>query len=286
MTEFDHVAPKVHKAFELSDPERIAWISQPFWYPYAAADQILDSLNPLAIGEKCELVLIHGPAANGKKKVIERFMKKFPTEVDDLTGKAIIPIRMTTVLGVPTVSNVLGNIISEMSIGRVRGSNNENILGDRLSTQRTKVLILSRASNLLNSDQCRELLATLLNLHNNHQISVVMLSTTDMIGGLNKNSEFSRSTRVEVLPRWTYNPPYLTLLEKLGRSLPLRKPSPLFDIRNQYGKFDEASAVKLVNASQGALGPILKIIKTAAAYAIESGVENINSSVLKAIENS
>jgi hypothetical protein len=269
MTEFDHVAPKVHKAFELSDPERIAWISQPFWYPYAAADQILDSLNPLAIGEKCELVLIHGPAANGKKKVIERFMKKFPTEVDDLTGKAIIPIRMTTVLGVPTVSNVLGNIISEMSIGRVRGSNNENILGDRLSTQRTKVLILSRASNLLNSDQCREL-----------------LSTTDMIGGLNKNSEFSRSTRVEVLPRWTYNPPYLTLLEKLGRSLPLRKPSPLFDIRNQYGKFDEASAVKLVNASQGALGPILKIIKTAAAYAIESGVENINSSVLKAIENS
>jgi Bacterial TniB protein len=274
-TEFDHVAQSVRPAFDLSDSERIKRISSPIWYPYAKADQIIESLTPLAAGEQCELVMIHGPAANGKKKIIERFMKHFPTEVNDLTGKASIPIHMTTVIGKPTVSNLLETIIKEISVGRVRSSNDENTLGKRLAEHHTKVLVLSRASNLLNSPQGRELLATLRNLHDNHRISVVMLSTTDAIGGLNKNTEFSRSTRIEVLPKWVHDDTYKVLLEKIGRSLPLRKPSPLFDVRGRYGKFDEAAAVKILNASQGALGPLLGIIRTAATHAITSGAEMI-----------
>jgi Bacterial TniB protein len=274
-TEFDHVAQSVRPAFDLSDGERIKRISSPIWYPYAKADQIIESLTLLATGEQCELVMIHGPAANGKKRLIERYMKPFPAQVDDLTGNTSIPIRMTTVLGIPTVANLLETILGEMSIGRVRSSKDENTLGKRLSKQGTKVLVLSRASNLLNSQQCRELLAVLRNLHDNHGISIILLSTTDAIGGLNKNSEFSRSTRTEALPKWIYDESYFVLLEKIGRSLPLRKPSQVFDVRGRYGKFDQAAALKILNASQGALGSLLGIIRTAATQAIASGDECI-----------
>jgi Bacterial TniB protein len=91
--------------------------------------------------------------------------------------------------------------------------------------------------------------------------------------------QFESRFMVMQLPLWTAGQPFGTFLGAYERSLPLRRPSGLSDLRMQRKILNETRAMHI---AFGATDGVVRILKDAAIAAIRTGAEKISVDLLSA----
>jgi hypothetical protein len=107
------------------------------------------------------------------------------------------------------------------------------------------------------------------------QIPLIGVGTLEAVRAIQADPQLaSRFYRAE-LPRWRMGREYRKLLASFERMLPLKRPSHLSR---------EPIATKLLAMTEGTIGELSTLLKSAAIYAVRTGTERIDASVLAALE--
>ena len=121
----------------------------------------------------------------------------------------------------------------------------------------------------------RQFLNVLKYLGNELKIPLVGVGTIDAVRAIQTDPQLTNRFDPITLRRWQMNREWQMLLSSFERILPLRKPSQLAEL---------SLATALLAWSEGTIGELASLLRTAAKAAIETGEECITEGLLKQID--
>ena len=277
-----HLLQKAAAYLERPDAERIAYIRSPRWFGYPLAQQILEQLENLLTHPKSHRMpnlLIIGDTNNGKTMLVKRFCNRHKPD-DNPDGKAaVVPVLFVQAPPMPDESRFY-NAILELLFAPYKP-------GDRADRKQFQTIKLLKAVGLkmLVIDEIHHILAgtmtkqkVFLNvikyLGNELEVPIVGVGTRDAFRAIQTDLQLSNRFDRVLLPRWSNDEEYLSLLATFERAIPLRHPSNLID---------GALADKIYSMSEGYLGEISSIVVDAAVKAVATGQERIDKKILDRI---
>jgi hypothetical protein len=139
------------------------------------------------------------------------------------------------------------------------------------------MLIIDEIHHVLvgSTNQQRVVMNAIKYLSNELQIPLVGVGTLEAVRAIQADPQLaSRFYRTE-LPLWCMGREYRKLLASFERMLPLKRPS-------QLAK--EPLATKLLAMTEGTIGELSTLLKSAAIYAVRTGTERIDMSILAGLE--
>lgn len=237
-------------------------------------DQEILDLFDQPIGPRMEGLLIFSPTNNGKTTLIKRFIQDY---AKDLHGKILYvetPERTTLKEFYAETLNVLGYpVTSTRSTGDLR----RKIL-QGLKEQKVRIIIYDEIHNLLDSrrDHKKDILNGLRSLNNKAEIPIVLVGIETAVTILGEDEQVAERYNPVEVPVWGENDhEFRNLLYTFEANLPLLKASNLYE---------EEISSRILELSQGKIGRIAKIIRTAAIRAIRNGREQITLGLINSIK--
>ena len=112
-------------------------------------------------------------------------------------------------------------------------------------------------------------------LSNELQIPLVGVGTLEAVRAIQADPQLARRFYRAELPLWRMGREYRKLLASFERMLPLQRPS-------QLAK--DPLATKLLAMTEGTIGELSTLLKSAAIYAVRTGTERIDASVLAGLQ--
>ena len=270
--------------------ERIAYITRNRWIEYPLAQDILGKIENIFKYEKgksrVSSILLVGASNNGKTTLLERFMELHPPYdyvvdgnrpdiVDDEFFESYsgigMPVLYTIAPSEPSETRLYNNILNQINVPYKAGDtiSKKQFLVERwLKLLQVEMLIIDEVHNILSGSVARQkqILNAVKNLSNTLKIPIVLAGTKDSLRAVGSDDQISSRFRPEYLTRWKMDKAFVSLLATIMRFMPLRKES---DILNKE------CANEILETSNGYIGEIINLIKTAAIYAIETGSERI-----------
>jgi len=138
-----------------------------------------------------------------------------------------------------------------------------------------RLLVIDEFNNLTSAGKnAGDLLAAIKGLSNDLKIPIIAAGTQAAINALNSDPQMKSRFEPAALDRWKLDTEYLRFLASYERLLPLAEPS---------GLATRTLAPTIYGMAGDTIGGTVKLIKAAAAKAIESGYERIDDSVLKSL---
>ena len=140
-----------------------------------------------------------------------------------------------------------------------------------------RLLIIDEVHNVITGpvNKQRQFLNVLKYLGNDLQIPLVGLGTKEALRAIQADPQLANRFEPVALRRWQLDQEFQMLLASFERALPLREPSRLAD---------EHLARQLLMLSEGSLGELSTLLTIAAIYAIQSGAERIDETVLATLD--
>lgn len=277
MSYFDHVDANVIETLDLPKPERIAFCQADRWVGYTRATQILSQLDQLAIYPKTlrmPNILVVGRSGNGKSSILERFTNRHPVQ-ESATGSPIAPVLPIEMPETPDESELWSTILWGLGISHREkdpASLKKRQVKSAMYYAQVRILVIDEFNNLVNAGRVAgDLLAAIKGLSNELKISVVAAGTQSSINALNSDPQMKSRFEPAVLDRWKLDAEYLRFLASYERLLPLAEPS---------GLATREIAPKLYGMAGDTIGATVKLLKSAAVAAIESGRERIDINIL------
>ncbi|WP_028311887.1 TniB family NTP-binding protein [Derxia gummosa] len=273
----DHLRPEARAALELPQPERIAFCRADRWVGYTRAEQILRQVDDLLLyprSLRMPCLLIVGRSNNGKSSIVEQVLRRHPYIVKD-DGTPGFSISWIALPATPTESNFWSEVLWSRNIShRVQERPDAKRLAaiDAMRFANTRLLIIDEMNHLANAGkEAGKLLAGIKNATSALRIPIVATGTQTAIHAM--RSEPQMMTRFEpiVLDRWTLNTEYLRFLASYEQLLPLAEPSQLAS---------RELAPLIYGMAGDVIGGTVDVLKELAVFAIESGVERIDISLL------
>lgn len=277
-----HLLQKAAAYLERPDAERITYIRSPRWFGYPLAQQILEQLENLLTHPKSHRMpnlLIIGDTNNGKTMLVKRFCNRHKPDDNPDGEAAVVPVLFVQAPPMPDESRFY-NAILELLFAPYKP-------GDRADRKQFQTIKLLKAVGLkmLVIDEIHHILAgtmtkqkVFLNvikyLGNELEVPIVGVGTRDAFRAIQTDPQLSNRFDRMLLPRWSNDEEYLSLLATFERAIPLRHPSNLTD---------GALADKIYSMSEGYLGEISSLVVDAAVKAVETGQEKIDKKILDRI---
>lgn len=277
-----HLLQKAAAYLERPDAERITYIRSPRWFGYPLAQQILEQLENLLTHPKSHRMpnlLIIGDTNNGKTMLVKRFCNRHKPDDNPEGEAAVVPVLFVQAPPMPDESRFY-NAILELLFAPYKP-------GDRADRKQFQAIKLLKAVGLkiLVIDEIHHILAgtmtkqkVFLNvikyLGNELEVPIVGVGTRDAFRAIQTDPQLSNRFDRVLLPRWSNDEEYLSLLATFERAIPLRHPSNLVD---------GALADKIYSMSEGYLGEISSLVVDAAVKAVETGQEQIDKKILDRI---
>ncbi|MBD9359936.1 TniB family NTP-binding protein [Methylomonas fluvii] len=264
---------------ELSDAERLAHIDKPFFIPYQKASELLAEMEDLLEHPKTNRMpnlLIVGRSDNGKTEILREFLHRHPAEDRAGLDSVFAPVIYIQSPPGPSEHIFLNNLL--MLLGATVRTNDS---ADRKLLQllailprlQTKVLMVDELNALLagSATKQRFLLNMLKFISNELQICIVAAGTLEAEHAIRSDAQLQSRFPMRALPRWQQGEDFRRLLYNFEYLLPLKQPSEIY-------KGEIAS--KLYGLSEGVIGEVAKILRSAARYAIQSHEERISIDVI------
>ena len=283
MTELSQLSDTTSESIELSAEERIRRILQPHWIGYTQSKRILKRLEDL-FGypqvDRMPNLLIVGDTNNGKTMIVSRFQHQHPAS-DNPTGEHItVPVLLVQAPPIPDEGRFYANILEALAAPyKPRGSAGERQMQviRLLRTIGTRMLIVDEIHHILAGpiNRQRQFLNVLKYLGNELKIPLVGVGTIDAVRAIQTDPQLANRFEPIALRRWQMNRDWQMLLSSFERILPLRKPSQLAEL---------SIATALLAWSEGTIGELASLLRTAAKAAIESGGECITEPLLRQID--
>lgn len=264
---------------QLSDVDRLAHIDKPFFIPYQRASELLLEMEELLAHPKTNRMpnlLIVGRSNNGKTEVLREFLKRHPAEERAGLDSVFAPVIYIQSPPGPSEQIFLNNLL--MLLGATVRTNDS---ADRKLLQvlailprlQTKVLMVDELNALLagSATKQRFLLNMLKFISNELQICIVAAGTPEAEHAIRSDAQLQSRFPLRALPRWQQGEDFRRLLYNFEYVLPLKQPSEIY-------KGEIAS--KLYGLSEGVIGEVAKILRSATKYAIKNQEERISMDVI------
>ena len=283
MTEVDHLSKAAQAALLLPDDQRIERISGARWIGYTRAQDILTKLDDLLAyphQPRMPNLLLYGATGNGKTMIINRFIRRHPTSDNPGGDAVVVPVLAVQAPPLPSESRLYDAILEALFApykARENVSKKQFQVLRLLRAVNTRMLVIDEIHHILvgPTNQQRIVMNAVKYLSNDLQIPLVGVGTLEAVRAIQADPQLaSRFHRAE-LALWRMVREYRKLLASFERMLPLKRPSKLAR---------EPVATKLLAMTEGTIGELSTLLKTAAIYAVRTGVERIDEPVLAGLE--
>lgn len=273
------LSPRAAALLSAPDQERITHINQPIFISYPRAVEMLAEMEDLLVHPRTNRMpnlLLVGRSNNGKTEILTEFLKRHPAEEQLDQDTIYAPVLYIQSPPGPTEHLFLNKMLMMLGIVvRVNETPDRKLLQlmEVLRQVQTRVLLLDELNALLAGSVTKQrfFLNMLKYLSNELQISIVAAGTPDAIQAVKSDAQIESRFPQRRLPRWQEGETYRRLLASFEYILPLKEPSNL-----HKGEL----ARKLFGMSEGVIGELSKIIRSAAQHAIATGVEHITPEVI------
>lgn len=262
-----------------SDEERLAHIDKPVFISYEHAAGILAEMEDLLSHPKTNRMpnmLIVGRSDNGKTEILKEFLTRHPAEDRRELDTIYAPVVYIQSPPGPTEHIFLNKFL--MMLGATAQPNDSADrklmqLLDIMPRIQTKILLIDELSALLAGSVTKQrfFLNMLKYLSNELQISIVAAGTVEAEYAVRSDAQIKSRFPSRILPRWKENKDFRSLLYNFEYVLPLKQPSEIYK-----GEL----AGKLYGLSEGVIGEVAKILRSAAKQAIKTGEERITMDVI------
>ncbi|MET3115842.1 hypothetical protein AAKU64_000045 [Undibacterium sp. GrIS 1.8] len=278
MNTFEHLDAQVADALTLPNLDRLEFCRSDRWMGYTRAAQILKQLDQLLIYPKTlrmPNLLIVGRSGNGKSSILERFAHRHPVQITE-TGSPIAPLLQIQMPDTPNETEFWSTILWALSISHREKdpvSIKKRQAKSALQYASVRLLIIDEFNNLANAGKkAPDLLAAIKGLSNELKLSVVAAGTQAAINALNSDPQMKSRFEPAALDRWRLDSEYLRFLASYEKLLPLAEPS---------GLASREIAPTIYGMAGETIGATVKLLKSAACYAIESKRERIDEHILR-----
>lgn len=260
----------------INDPEtakRISAILGDYWIDYPQAKHTLSSILAMLEAPRrytAPCMLITGVGGSGKSSIVQQLMKRNPsigspmvfTSLVENAGNLKIRQLILEAIGLPT------------RLGGNKGQLPQEI-AQFLSSQGKRALVIDELHDALVVSK-NELLRNLSLLKGlsgpPFHISVIGLGLNEARNAISSDPQLFRRFHQIVLNDWRMDDDFRNFLATLERFVALKKPS---DLHSE-------PMVRLIHRrSKGLMDDVVKIVKSAAIYAIRSGEENITADLIE-----
>ncbi|MCG9065634.1 TniB family NTP-binding protein [Laribacter hongkongensis] len=261
--------------------DRIAHINAPLFITYPRAAEILAEMEDLLVHPRTNRMpnlLLVGRSNNGKTEILREFLKRHPADEQLDFDTIYAPVVYIQSPPGPSEHIFLNKMLMMLGI-----TVKSNEAADRKLLQlmeilrqvQTRILLIDELNALLAGSVTKQrfFLNMLKYLGNELQISIVAAGTSDAMQAVRSDAQIESRFPVRTLPRWQEGESFRRLLFSFEYTLPLREPSDIYK-----GEL----ARKLFGMSEGVIGELAKILRSAAQQAISSGVECITPEVIDA----
>lgn len=279
----DHLNESAQQALALSDQERIKRINRPRWIGYTTAKSILAKLDTLLNYPKTHRMpnlLIVGDTNNGKSMIVNRFQAINPAHDNPRGEGVILPVLIVQSPEAPDEGRFYNAILEKLSAPyRVKDAADQKKYQVIAISKRVglKILIIDELQDIMAGPllKQRQLLVAIKHLGNELQIPIVGVGIKDAFNAIQTDPQLANRFEPALLPKWTINKDYLSLLTSFERMLPLKKPSNLINTD---------LALKLLSMSEGVIGELATILNKAAQEAIANKQESISLQLLDKLD--
>lgn len=270
------------RALELltaSDADRLTHIDKSVFISYERASVILAEMEDLLVQPKTNRMsnlLLIGRSNNGKTEILKEFVKRHPAEDRQELDTIYAPVAYIQSPPGPSEHIFLDKLIQMhgMSV-RPNDSADRKMMQalEMLKRVNTKLLIVDELNSLLAGSITKQrfYLNMLKYISNELQISIVAAGTKEAQLAVDSDAQIKSRFPTRILPRWKEDKDFKKLLFNFEFVLPLKQDSEIYK---------GAIAAKLYGLSEGIIGELAKILRSAAKYAITSKEERITLDVI------
>lgn len=279
---YAHIRPEFRNIAAMPNDKRLAFLDEPRWIRYQAADSIIATLRGLLRKpprHRMPNLLLVGEPNNGKTTIVRRFHEQVKAEKNhvDHEGEPINPV---IVAESPPSADEKALYISilERFQPNYRATDPVNKLRYQVihlfRYSHIRMLIVDEFHSLLTGSAIkqREVMNAIKMLCNELAIPIVGVGTGDAVRVLHTDPQHASRFDVVRLPRWEANAEFLKLLRSFESILPLKKPS---------GLHQPELAEPLLVISQGIIGNLHRLLVECSIVAIKTGKERIDREIIE-----
>lgn len=276
---YAHLHEATRRVMELSDKERIDYISADRWVPYLIADDAVQSIDDW-IGrprkKRPQCIWVAGRSGNGKSYILDRIVQRHPIETHHSGSSIVVPVlRIETPPSAGELACCAGicNILNKPVKSGSRIDDWRCAAEEALKAAQVRVLIYDEINSLLSGSisKRREFLFTLKYFSNALKINLVFAGTPESLSLVHLSDQIDNRFKIKPLLPWTLGKRYRQLLADFETLLPLKKPS---------GLSTKAMSEKISSFGLNTIGSISLFLDAAAELAIANGVEQITEEIL------
>jgi Bacterial TniB protein len=269
-------------ALRLPDHQRSKRISGARWIGSTRAQAILTQLDDLLTSPRqprMPNLRLYGATGNGKTMIINRFSARYAAHATPDSDAVVAPVIAVQAPPLPSESRLYDAILDALFAPykpRAHVSKKQFQVLRLLRGVQTRMRIIDEVHHVLvgSTNQQRVVMNAVQYLSHDLQSPFVGVGTLEAVRAIQADPPLaSRFYRAE-LPLWRMGREYRKLLASFERLLPLQRPSYLSR---------EPIATKLLAMTEGTIGELSTFLKTAAIYAVRTGAERIDASVLTAL---
>lgn len=277
-----HVNNDLVHLFAEPDAARIRHILSDRFIGYERAISILNRLEYLAEQPRQTRAWglgILAPAGSGKTMLARALVRRLSTNAKrhpegDSRTLPVVMISMTGARESRTIDNRLLEALRAPFNSAMRLADREQLVLYLLREAKTKLLIIDEIQDVLSSTarQQRGALDHIKLLMNSLGIPVAVFGTPGAIEAMQVDPHLAARFDWETLAPWKADDETRELLQAMERSLPLRYPSNLSSI---------TTTKLIIGKTMGTLARIVRLVNTAAIFAIHDKTERISAETLE-----
>ncbi len=283
MNPYSHLFDKAAELLDATKNERIHYVNQDKWVGYPRAQSILDRLEDFITYPQIDRMpnlLIVGDSNNGKTKILNRFLERYPVKVDEDTYTNTQPVVFISAPSRPDENAFFIRLLEDMIVPYAKNDSTA-IKRERvirvMKARKTRMILIDEIQHIIAGSYLSQkgFLNSIKDLSNTLKIPIVGAGIEDAFHAIQVDSQLANRFQVEVLERWKFDSKesrlaFSKLLLSIEKRLPLPEPSFLYK---------QPFIGQLHYLSEGLIGEVVLIIKQLAVYAIKNDLPCIDDSV-------
>jgi len=286
MTQKEHLQrlpEKIRKlVLESEDKERLQFLERPTFIKHTKYKKLVKKLDELLYSPKKHRVrslLLVGNSNNGKTEMVLRYAKS-KRKMDENYEYYVEPVMYIQSPNRASIHELFDAIFMKLEVPY---SKSESLVERQEKIKyyfekfEIDMLIIDEIQNALigSINKQKEFMSGIKNLSNILKKPIVLVGIPTGVNLVYNDHQLKSRFVPTKIKNWEYNDEYFSLLYSIELTLPLKKPSLIYE--------DEKLAKDILELSDGLIGDIVTIIYLLAKYAIENGDEKIKRGMLKKI---
>ncbi|WP_187647754.1 TniB family NTP-binding protein [Nitrosophilus labii] len=274
---------KTLQELDKNKEDRVNFIKAPKFIKHPKAIKLFKKLSDLMNEprkDRIRSMLLVGDSNNGKTAMVKKFyeMNIYRNEDEQLFFEHVMLIQAPNRADLHDLYNKMFQFFVVPYRKDEPISERENKIKHYCEVNEVKMIIIDEIQGALIGSITKqmEFMSGIKNLSNVLKIPIVLVGIPKGVSLVSSDHQLKSRFVPTKIKKWQLDKDYLSLLYAIEKTLPLKKPSKIYE--------NEKLFTEILELSDGLIGDIVTICNLLAIEAIESGKEKIERKMLKEIE--